>query len=213
MDYHGEYLRELRRRNKLTQEKLAKKLYIARQTLSRIESNRSRADHRILLALSSIYGIPYPELLAHYFSFPPEEANRPADFSPVSSADCGTVAALLLDSAPIGYSETVLSPISVCAASSEEPRHGLFFSFHGSKLVALFCGLAFYCIFFVLFFAFLLPETLIRTLESFPDSFFSDAMIPWYAATSAVFLLLCFSAFVFALSVLSLFLRKKQSNN
>ena len=66
----GKNIRDLRERNNLTQEELAGKLYVTRQTVSNYETGKSRPDVDMILKIADImdvdantvfYGIPLPE--------------------------------------------------------------------------------------------------------------------------------------------------------
>lgn len=59
----GDYLKELRVKNKLSQEKLAEKLGLSRQSISKWEQGYALPDTDNLLKLSELYGISVDTLL------------------------------------------------------------------------------------------------------------------------------------------------------
>ena len=59
----GDYLNELRVKNKLSQEKLAEKLGLSRQSISKWEQGYALPDTDNLLKLSELYGISVDTLL------------------------------------------------------------------------------------------------------------------------------------------------------
>ena len=65
----GKNIRTARSRKKMTQDELAEKLYVTRQTVSNYETGRSRPDVDCLLQISEILGVEIRELL-----YGPEES-------------------------------------------------------------------------------------------------------------------------------------------
>ena len=61
----GMNIASLRRRNNLTQEQLAEKLHVSRQTLAKWERGESEPDIRSLCALSSLFQVSMDDLV-HY---------------------------------------------------------------------------------------------------------------------------------------------------
>ena len=59
----GKNIRTARSRKKMTQDELAEKLYVTRQTVSNYETGRSRPDVECLLRISEILGVEIGELL------------------------------------------------------------------------------------------------------------------------------------------------------
>lgn len=59
----GESLKVLRSKNNISQEDLANKLYVTRQTISKWESNLSSPDIEKLVVIQSLFGVSYEELL------------------------------------------------------------------------------------------------------------------------------------------------------
>ena len=59
----GQKLREARQRRGLTQEELAERLRLSRQTISNWENERSYPDIMSLIALSDLYGLSLDELV------------------------------------------------------------------------------------------------------------------------------------------------------
>ncbi|MGX4685285.1 helix-turn-helix domain-containing protein (plasmid) [Vagococcus sp. JNUCC 83] len=59
----GLLLKNLRKKNNLTQEELAKHLFVSRQTVSRWEQNRTIPNIYVLEDISKFYGISLKELL------------------------------------------------------------------------------------------------------------------------------------------------------
>lgn len=59
----GKNIRTARSRKKMTQDELAEKLYVTRQTVSNYETGRSRPDVECLLQISEILGVEIQELL------------------------------------------------------------------------------------------------------------------------------------------------------
>lgn len=60
----GEYLKELRVKNSLSQEKLAEKLGLSRQSVSKWEQGLSTPDTENLIKLSQLYGVSVDTLLS-----------------------------------------------------------------------------------------------------------------------------------------------------
>lgn len=63
LDEFGENLQALRRRQGLSQEQLAEKLSVTRQTISKWERNQSTPDLNYLCELSGIFGISLDALI------------------------------------------------------------------------------------------------------------------------------------------------------
>lgn len=59
----GEKLKQARLNKKMTQEEVADKLYVSRQSISNWENNKTYPDIGNVLALSDLYGISLDELL------------------------------------------------------------------------------------------------------------------------------------------------------
>ena len=59
----GEFLRQLRNENALTQEQLAEQLGVSRRTISRWETGSNLPDLSILIELADFYGVGLRELL------------------------------------------------------------------------------------------------------------------------------------------------------
>ena len=59
----GQFLRELRRAQKLTQEQLAEELGVSNRSVSRWETGVNLPDFDILLRLAARYGVGVEELL------------------------------------------------------------------------------------------------------------------------------------------------------
>ena len=53
----GKNIREIRQRKNLTQDQLAQRLFVTRQTISNYETGRSRPDIETLLALALVLGL------------------------------------------------------------------------------------------------------------------------------------------------------------
>ncbi len=58
----GEKIRELRKRNKMTQQQFAENIGISRPHLSKIESNKENASDSVLRLISELCNVPYIEL-------------------------------------------------------------------------------------------------------------------------------------------------------
>ena len=63
MEFH-EKLQELRKRNNLTQEELAQRLYVSRTAISKWESGRGYPNIDSLKAIAKFYGVTIDELLS-----------------------------------------------------------------------------------------------------------------------------------------------------
>ena len=59
----GEFLRQLRNENTLTQEQLAEQIRVSRRTISRWETGSNLPDLSILIELADFYGVDLRELL------------------------------------------------------------------------------------------------------------------------------------------------------
>lgn len=59
----GNFLRQLRKEKKLTQEELAEKLYVSNRSISRWENGNTIPDFSLLVALSKIYEVSVEELI------------------------------------------------------------------------------------------------------------------------------------------------------
>lgn len=60
----GLLLKNLRKKNELTQEEVAQKLFVSRQTVSRWEQNKTIPNIYVLEDISKLYGITLEELIA-----------------------------------------------------------------------------------------------------------------------------------------------------
>lgn len=60
----GEVLKNKRLKNNITQEELAKKLYVSRQTISRWEQGRTIPNIEVLKELSKLYNVTLNELIS-----------------------------------------------------------------------------------------------------------------------------------------------------
>ena len=69
----GRNLRRLRKTNRLTQEQLAKKLNITRQTLSNYETGKRLPDIYGLITVADIFGVSFDEIIGrdkkHWFRY------------------------------------------------------------------------------------------------------------------------------------------------
>ena len=69
----GRNLRRLRKTNRLTQEQLAKKLNITRQTLSNYETGKRLPDIYGLITVADIFGVSVDEIIGrdkiHWFRY------------------------------------------------------------------------------------------------------------------------------------------------
>lgn len=91
----GERLYELRRKEGLSQEQLAEKIGVSRQTISKWEGNLSMPELPKLIALAECYGISLDELTGYGEQTPTPISPRGAD-KPDDSAMIRRVAGLAL---------------------------------------------------------------------------------------------------------------------
>ncbi len=60
----GNFIKELRENEKMTQQTLAEKIHIGRQAISKWELGKTIPDHSVLIKLSEIFKVSIDELLA-----------------------------------------------------------------------------------------------------------------------------------------------------
>lgn len=90
----GDYLRRLRAENGLSQEKLAEKLGVSRQSVSKWEQGYAVPDTDNMMKLSKLYGVSVDDILncaqppqrQTAQEQPPEDAKAPAAFKPAKPA-------------------------------------------------------------------------------------------------------------------------------
>lgn len=58
----GEKIKEIRKRNNMTQQQFAESIGISRPHLSKIESNKENASDSVLKLISELYNVPYEQL-------------------------------------------------------------------------------------------------------------------------------------------------------
>lgn len=58
----GEKIKEIRKRNNMTQQQFAESIGISRPHLSKIESNKENASDSVLKLISELYNVPYKQL-------------------------------------------------------------------------------------------------------------------------------------------------------
>ncbi|MGM9662226.1 MAG: helix-turn-helix transcriptional regulator [Oscillospiraceae bacterium] len=90
-----EQIYTLRRKQGLSQEQLAEKLGVSRQTVSKWETGASTPDLPKLLALSECFGVSLDELAAGQPAAPGTEREAPQAAAPAGGRTAGLVLALL----------------------------------------------------------------------------------------------------------------------
>ena len=85
----GQNIRTARSRKKMTQDELAERLYVTRQTVSNYETGRSRPDVECLMQIAEILGVDIQELL-----YGPEEKPEKRKAKKRLFIACGVLAAL-----------------------------------------------------------------------------------------------------------------------
>lgn len=85
----GKNIRAARSRKKMTQDELAERLYVTRQTVSNYETGRSRPDVECLMQIAEILGVDIQELL-----YGPEEKPEKRKAKKRLFIACGVLAAL-----------------------------------------------------------------------------------------------------------------------
>ncbi|MBQ5389433.1 MAG: helix-turn-helix domain-containing protein [Clostridia bacterium] len=85
----GKNIRSVRIRRRMTQDELAEKLYVTRQTVSNYETGRSRPDVEVLMQIAEILGVEMQELL-----YGPEETPEKKQAKKRLFIACGILAVL-----------------------------------------------------------------------------------------------------------------------